>query len=293
VDPASQNIDLAAENEIGSYTFSVLPANVAEQHYRLRASVEVNGKAYGEGFHVIGRQDTGTYYFYRPAQQDVSAIEVKLPSPKAAGRQLLVGYIMGAGDDIAPVLEHLGLNVHMITPAELASGDLGRYDTIVLGIRAYDVRSDVRDNNRRLLDYVRNGGTLVVQYNQNTDAFNQGHYTPYPATLSRERVSVEEAPVDVLDPQSRLMQYPNAITQRDFANWVQERGLYFMSQWDSHYTPLLASHDPGEEPLKGGLLVAQYGKGIYIYTAYAFFRQLPAGVPGATRLFVNLLSAGH
>jgi len=165
----------------------------------------------------------------------------------------------------------------------------------VLGIRAYDTQKDVVDNNKRLLEYVENGGRLVVQYNTmgsfgSPIDFNGGKYTPYPATLSRARVSVEEAPVTILDPANPIFHSPNEITQKDFEGWVQERGLYFMSQWDSDFTPLLESHDPGEGEQKGGLLVAHYGKGMYIYTGFAFFRQLPAGVPGAVRLFVNLLS---
>jgi hypothetical protein len=180
----------------------------------------------------------------------------------------------------------------MITPGELSGGDLSRFHTIVLGIRAYDVRTDVREYNRRLLEYVRNGGTLLVQYNAAIGVFNSGQFTPYPATLGRERVTVEEAPVRMLDPANSIFHSPNPISERDFNGWVQERGLYFMSSWDSHWKPLLASHDPGEPPREGGLLVAHYGKGLYIYTGYAFFRQLPAGVPGAVRLFVNLLSAG-
>jgi hypothetical protein len=132
-----------------------------------------------------------------------------------------------------------------------------------------------------------------VQYNASVGDFNGGKFTPYPADLSRARVSVEEAPVDILAPNDSIFHYPNQITSRDFDGWVQERGLYFMSKWDDHLTPLLACHDPGEEMQKGGLLKASYGKGIYIYAAYAFFRQLPAGVPGAVRLYVNLLSAGH
>ncbi len=132
-----------------------------------------------------------------------------------------------------------------------------------------------------------------MQYNAGVGDFNNGHFTPYPAQLSRDRVSVEEAPVQILAPDDKLLHDPNEITQRDFDGWVQERGLYFMDQWDDHFTPLLACNDPGEPPQKGGLLVAHYGKGTYIYTGYAFFRQLPAGVPGAIRLFVNLLAAGH
>ena len=167
------------------------------------------------------------------------------------------------------------------------------YGTIVLGIRAYDTQKDVAANNKKLLDYVSAGGTLIVQYNASVGDFNSGHFTPFPAQLSRGRVSVEEAPVEILAPDDSVFHYPNQITQRDFDGWVQERGLYFMDQWDSNFKPLLSSHDPGEQPLKGGLLRAQYGKGTYIYTGYAFFRQLPAGVPGAIRLYVNLLSAGH
>jgi hypothetical protein len=130
----------------------------------------------------------------------------------------------------------------------------------------------------------------VVQYNAGVVDFNAGKFTPYPAELSRARVSVEEAPVEILAPEDSVFHDPNTIAARDFDGWVQERGLYFMDKWDEHFTPLLSCHDPGEEAQKGGLLRARYGKGTYIYTGYAFFRQLPAGVPGAVRLYVNLLS---
>jgi hypothetical protein len=182
------------------------------------------------------------------------------------------------------------MNVTMIPPEKLASEDLSTYGTIVLGIRAYDTQKEVATNNKKLLDFVSAGGTLVVQYNAGVGDFNGGKFTPYPADLSRARVSVEEAPVEILAPEDSVFHYPNTITARDFDGWVQERGLYFMGKWDDHFKPLLACHDPGEEPQKGGLLRAQYGKGTYIYAGYAFFRQLPAGVPGAVRLFVNLLS---
>jgi len=182
----------------------------------------------------------------------------------------------------------------MIPAETLATADLSQYQTIVLGIRDYE-QKDVVANNKRLLDYVSAGGRLVVQYNTMGSFgvpidFNGGKYTPYPTTLSRARVSVEEAPVRILEPSNQIFHYPNEITQKDFEGWVQERGLYFMSQWDSHFTPLLESHDPGEPEQTGGLLIAPYGKGTYIYTGYAFFRQLPEGVPGAVRLFVNLVA---
>jgi hypothetical protein len=206
---------------------------------------------------------------------------------------LKIGYVMGAGDDIPTVLKQMGMDVTLIPAEKLASQDLSVYGTIVLGIRAYDTQPDVVANNKKLLDYVSAGGTLVVQYNTGVGDFNNGHFTPYSAELSRARVSVEEAPVEILAPEDGVFHYPNTITARDFDGWIQERGLYFMDKWDEHFKALLSCHDPGEDPQKGGLLQAQYGKGTYIYTGYAFFRQLPAGVPGAVRLYVNLLSAGH
>jgi hypothetical protein len=212
-------------------------------------------------------------------------VDVRVP------HDLKVGYIMGAGDDIPTILKQVGMNVTMVPAEHLGTADLSKFETIVLGIRAYDTQKDVVTNNKKLLDFVEAGGTLVVQYNTTAGDFN-GKFMPYPADLSRARVSVEEAPIDILAPQDSIFHYPNTITQDDFNGWVQERGLYFMSKWDDHFTPLLACHDPGEEPQKGGLLRAHYGKGTYIYTGYAFFRQLPAGVPGAVRLFVNILSAG-
>jgi len=217
----------------------------------------------------------------------VSIVDVQAP------HDLKVGYIMGAGDDIPTVLQQIGMNVTLVPAEKIASEDLSQYGTIVLGIRAYDTQKDVAANNKKLLDFVSAGGTLVVQYNAAVGDFNSGKFTPYSAELSRARVSVEEAAVDILAPDDSVFHSPNTITQADFEGWVQERGLYFMDKWDDHFKPLLGSHDPGEDEQKGGLLRVQFGKGTYIYTGYAFFRQLPAGVPGAVRLYVNLLSAGH
>jgi hypothetical protein len=189
------------------------------------------------------------------------------------------------------MLEQIGMTVTVISADSLGRDDLNKYDTIVLGIRAYDTQKNLAANNARLLDWVKGGGTLVVQYTTSTADFNAGKFTPYPATLGRGRVSVEEAPVKILTPDNSIFHSPNEITGRDFDGWIQERGLYFMSQWNPKFTPLLESHDPGESEQKGGMLEAAYGKGIYIYTGYAFFRELPAGVPGAVRLYVNMLSA--
>jgi LmbE family N-acetylglucosaminyl deacetylase len=287
VEPAEIAVDLDHDGDVDNYAFQITPQNLHEGTYKVTARAEYNGKQYAEGFKVITRPDLDSYYAYRPATEKVQAVDVKLPG------QLRVGYIMGTGDEIPSVLQSVGLNTSIITPQELASGDLSRYGTIIVGIRAYDTRTDVREHNRRLLDYVNNGGTLIVQYNQSVGAFNEGHYTPYPATEANVRVSVEEQPVEILAPEEQVFNWPNKITQKDFDGWVQERGLYFMSQWDPQFKSLLSCNDPGEPPQKGGLLLAHYGKGIYIFSAYGFSRQLPAGVPGAIRLFVNLVSAGH
>ena len=288
-EPAHESLEIP-KDESKDASFQVFPSELKESQTHIRAELTSGKKAYGEGYTVVTREDLGTFYYYQPAVQRVSIVEVKVPT------DLRIGYIMGAGDDIPTVLKQIGMNVTMIPADKLASEDLSKYQTIVLGIRAYDTQKGVIDNNKRLLDFVKNGGRLLVQYNTMGSFgvpidFNAGKYTPYPATLSRARVSVEEAPVAILDPANPIFHSPNEITQKDFEGWVQERGLYFMSQWDANFTPLLESHDPGEREQKGGLLVAHYGKGTYIYTGYAFFRQLPAGVPGAVRLFVNLIGS--
>lgn len=287
VEPEVLSVDLDHDGDVNSYAFQITPQNLHEGTYQVTARAEVNGHDYADGFKILTRPDLDSFYAYHPATQNVQAVDVQLPSA------LKAGYLMGAGDEIASVLKGVGVNVSMITPQELAGGDLSHYGTIIVGIRAYDVRTDLREQNRRLLEYANRGGTLIVQYNQSVGAFNDGHYTPWPATLSSERVSVEEMPMEVLDPQDPVFSFPNKIAARDFDGWVQERSLYCMSQWDEHFKPLLSTHDPGEAPQKGCLLKAQYGKGLYIYSSYAFFRQLPAGVPGAIRLFVNMVSAGH
>jgi hypothetical protein len=286
VEPQSAVIEFTKRGEHAS-EFKVLPDGAGEGRYRVHAVLSANGREFGEGYSLVTRPDIGGFFYYQPAVQRTAIVNVKTPP------DLKVGYIMGAGDDIPAVLSQVGLDVTVLANDDIKHGNLGQYGTIVLGIRAYDTREDLKKNNQRLLDYVHNGGTLIVQYNTDPSNFNAGNFTPYPAQLSRARVAVEEAPITVLDPKSAVFHYPNLISAHDFDGWVQERGLYFMDRWDDHYTPLLACNDPGEEPQKGGLLVAPYGKGYYIYNAYAFFRQLPFGVPGAIRLYVNLLSVGH
>ena len=286
-EPAQSDASFTHRLEKREFQFKISAAGLEEGRATVRAVLESEGEKYTEGYTLVTREDLGSFYYYQPARQRISIVDVHAP------HDLKVGYIMGAGDDIPAVLKQVGMDIDMIPAEKLASEDLGKYGTIVLGIRTYDTQKDVATNNKKLLDFASAGGTLVVQYNTGVGDFNGGKFTPYPADLSRARVSVEEAPVEILVPDDPIFHTPNAITARDFDGWVQERGLYFMNKWDDHFTPLLSCHDPGEDAQKGGLLRARYGKGTYIYAGYAFFRQLPAGVPGAVRLFVNLLNAGH
>ncbi len=286
-DPEEFSMEFTRRGEKQERTFKIIPSGLQEGRATIRAVVTWDGREYSEGYTLVTREDLGSFYYYQPARQRVSIVDVQAP------HDLRVGYIMGAGDDIPTVLKQVGMDVTMIPAEKIAAEDLSKFGTIVLGIRAYDTQKDVVANNKKLLDFVSAGGTLVAQYNTGTDEFNAHKLTPYSAELSRKRVSVEEAPVEILKPEDSVFHYPNTITAHDFDGWVQERGLYFMDEWDDHFTALLSCHDPGEDAQKGGMLRAQYGKGTYIYAAYAFFRQLPAGVPGAVRLYVNLLSAGH
>jgi LmbE family N-acetylglucosaminyl deacetylase len=311
--PASLPVSLPARNSVSAsstenptvgtnnnvFYFHVIPAGAKPGRYKLKASLTVAGERYHQAVSLITRPDLGSLYYYQPAEAELTLLGVKVP-------RLAVGYIMGAGDEVPTVLKQVGLKVNLISGQELARGDLGRYAAIILGIRAYDVRPEVRQYNGRLLDFVRRGGTLIVQYNSGVADFNNGHYTPYPMTLGRERVTDEHSPVKLLAPDDGVFRSPNRIGVRDFDGWIQERGLYFMHSWEGQVAaasapaaspescrPLLAMNDPGEASLDGSLLRCSYGRGTYIYTGLSFFRQLPSGVPGAVRLFVNLVSAGH
>ena len=210
--------------------------------------------------------------------------------PVTADTGLRVGYIMGSGDDGAAVLRQIGMEVDELGPAVVRAGDFAGYDVLVLGIRAYETRPDLVAANEAVLDFARAGGTVIVQYNKYE--FPAGGFAPYPVTINRphDRVTDETAPVTLLAPESPVFAGPNRIGDADFEGWVQERGLYFLGEWDERYTPVMEMADPGEEPKRGGLLVGRVGDGLYVYTGLAFFRQFPAGVAGAYRLFANLVS---
>ncbi|MGH9712036.1 MAG: PIG-L family deacetylase [Candidatus Acidiferrales bacterium] len=220
-----------------------------------------------------------------PAEATIHVMDLVVPA------HLHVGYVAAENDPLPEILRQIGVQVDLLDEEALAFGDLGRYDAIVVGIRAYELRSDLLRSNQRLLDYVQRGGSLVVQFQHDFDA-SENFPAPYPAKLPEitSRVTDANSPVRFLAPENPLLNKPNKITLADFEGWVQERGLYFWGSFDSHYQPILGLKDPGESETTGSLVYAQYGKGVYVYTGLSFFRQLPAGVPGAYRLFVNLLS---
>ena len=283
--PAEATFDLQRKGEQQSFAVTVTKMPSAADAYFDVIARLADGREYRYGYQRISYPHIESRFLARRARIDARPVKVSV----APG--LKVGYIDGAGDDFANALKRMDVDVHFIDTPELAAGDLSKYDTIVAGIRVYEVRPDVVANNARLLDYVKQGGTLIVQYNKNEIA--EGNFTPFPVKMKRgmpDRVTDEAAAVTVLDPSSPLFNYPNRITEADFSGWIQERGAYFFSEWDAHYKPLLASHDPGEEEKRGGEVIAQIGRGYYIYTAYAWFRQLPAGVPGAYRLIANMVS---
>ena len=242
------------------------------------------GRDYREGYDVIQHRDLETRFLYRAAAAGVRGIDVTI----APG--LKVGYVMGVGDDVPSGLAQLGADVQLLGAQDLAASDLERFDAIETGTRAYAVRDDLRTYNRRLLDYAKNGGNLIVLYNSQEFVPNQ--HAPFPAELPRnpEEVSEEDSPVEILAPADPVFNTPNKITAADFDRWVEQRGSKFWSTWDAAYSPMIATHDRGQAPQKGGWLHARYGKGHYTYFAYALHRQLPYGVPGPYRLLANLLS---
>jgi LmbE family N-acetylglucosaminyl deacetylase len=283
VEPDPRPIAFTRQGEKTTRLFRVTPPTGATGDFDLLAAAEVDGRRFTTGYQTISYPHIATHFVYRPARTRVRLFDVQV------AKGLKVGYIMGSGDDGPRVLQQLGVDVHLITPAELAAGDLSVYDTIVLGIRVYEVNEDVMANNKRLLEYVSNGGNLIVQYNK--DEFTRGNFAPYPVQMQRGlRVTDEKAPITILEPTHPRFNFPNRIGSADWENWVQERGLYFLSEWDARYVPLLAAPDDTGTVQKGGELIAAYGKGTYVFTGYAWFRQFPAGVPGPLRLFANLVS---
>ncbi|MBS1854113.1 MAG: PIG-L family deacetylase [Acidobacteria bacterium] len=282
-EPTSIPFSTTQDGEDLALSFTVTPANLSEKPYSITAVAEFGGRQYREGYEVTGYSGLRPYFLYTSSTYKTSGVDVKVASG------LRVGYVMGSGDDVPDSLEHLGIKVSFLAPADIASGDLSRYDVILLGVRTYAARPELATYNNRLLDYVKNGGVVIVQYNTPEFDHNFGPY-PYTMTSNPEEVTDEASKVQILAPSNPVFKWPNRISEKDFTGWVEERGSKWMKSWDPHYEALLETHDEGQEPQKGGLLYARYGKGIYVYNAYAFYRELPEGVPGAYRIFANLIS---
>jgi hypothetical protein len=283
--------------------FVTAPATLAAGEYAVRAVATRGGQEYRDGVQVIAYDHIQERHLLQPAASRVQAIDVKV-APAVS-----IGYVLGAGDEVPPAIQQIGITPTLLSADDLAYGDLSRFSTIVTGIRAYQTRKDLRANNQRLIDYARAGGHVVVQYNKfefnrlseaPPEGFSGGGsatavspFAPYPASVTYERVTLEDAPMNVLAPDHPFFNAPNRIGKADFDGWVQERGLYFLGAKDPHYTELLSAADPfpknpGEK--KGILVDAPVGKGTWTYVGLGLWRQLPAGTPGAYRILANLLS---
>jgi LmbE family N-acetylglucosaminyl deacetylase len=285
-EPATRAFAFERAGERAVHRFHVSVPVLENRAYQITAVATARGRDYSEGYDVIDHRDLETQYLYRPAVSAVRGVDVRV----APG--LNVGYVMGVGDQVPAGIAQLGYAVTLLGESELAEGNLRRFDAILTGTRAYAVREDLKTYNQRLLDYVKDGGNLVVLYN--TQEFVPDRLAPFPAKLppQAEEVSEEDSPVEILAPDHQAFNWPNRITKADFDGWVEQRGSKFFSEWNAAYTPMIATWDKGQTPQKGGWVSARYGKGTYTYFAYAFHRQLPYGVPGAYRLLANVLALG-
>jgi LmbE family N-acetylglucosaminyl deacetylase len=283
VSPVAQSFSLAAAGEHKRFTFTVTAPD-RPTTAELSARAQVGGKTFGTGRIVFSYPHIPRQLLQPPARLKAVDLELAIRGHK-------VGYVPGAGDSVAEAIEQMGYSVTRLTGDELTPDRLRDFDAVVFGVRAFNVRPQLASHLPAVFAYVENGGNVIEQYNR-PDGARVNEIAPYELRVSGERVTDETAPVTFLAPEHPALNTPNKITSADFEGWVQERGVYFPNQWDAHFTPLLACGDPGEAPLKGGLLVAQHGRGYFVYTGLAWFRQLPAGVPGAYRLFANLVSLG-
>ena len=278
---STTKFDLKRTGERASITFEVtIPARAKPGSYSITGQAAIGESLASTSMRTLAYPHIQTHRIYRNAAAEVKVFDLKTTSAK-------IGYLMGSGDRVGDAIRQMGFDISVISESELASGDLSKYDTIVVGIRAYQVRLDVVANNKRLLDFAANGGTLIVQYQ--LPQYAQQNLTPFPAQQG-PRVVDENAAVKLLKPEHAVFNFPNKISGTDFAGWVQERNLYNFSTMDAKYTGLLESRDAGEAENSGGLVIADVGRGKYIYCSYSLFRQLPAGVPGAYRLLANMVS---
>ena len=284
VEPAAVPFELLTKDAEQTVEFRVRPTGNTSSAGQLRAVATVDGRAYSRGIQTIAYEHIPTQLLFPEAVAPLVRVDL-------AKKGTNVGYIMGAGDDVPEALRQIGYNVTLLQPEAVTPALLARYDAVLLGVRAYNTVERLRTVQPALLAYVQNGGNLIVQYTVDRGTVLP-EIGPYPLTLSRDRVTVENAPVKFLNPAAPLLTTPNKITSKDFEGWVQEQGLYYPSKWDARYQPVISSHDPDEPARDSAILVADYGKGHYIYTGLSLFRELPAGVPGAYRILANMISLG-
>jgi len=280
--PETAPFAVASDGDEECIGFDVMPEAVKTKAYTITAVADYNGEQFKQGFVTTGYPGIRPYPSYRESSYRTTGVDVKI----APG--LKVGYVNGTGDEVPSSLQDLGINVTFLSPQDIANGDLSAYDAIILGIRAYAARPELKTSNNRILDYVHNGGTIIVQYQ--TPEYDHD-YGPYPLSISNDPEKVVEEDNKVsLATNDPVLSWPNKITEADFSGWVEERGHGFARTWDPKYISPTEMHDVDQDPQKGGLLYAPYGKGTYVYLSYAFFREMPDGVPGAFRIMANLLS---
>ena len=283
IEPSEIDFELLEKFDEKQFIISVKPPGKVDKAI-INAELLVDGEMYNKSFVTID-------YGHFPFQIVFPQAEAKLVRLNDVQKLVnKIGYIEGSGDKIPTYLKELGFNVIILKDEDLSNGNLSNYDVIIAGIRAYNTNKRMKIYQDKLMEYVYNGGTYLVQYN--TLGTKYAEPGPYEFKISRDRVTEEDAKVKLLNPSHPLLKFPNKITEKDFAGWIQERGLYFPDEWDENYEPILEMNDQGENPKRGSLLYTKYGDGFFIYTGLSFFRELPAGVPGAYKLFINLISAG-
>jgi hypothetical protein len=282
-EPTSAMVDLTKRGEEKKIEFVIVPG-VADGTFTIQAQAEINGKTYSNSVQTIAYDHIPFQTLLPPAKSTVVRLDIKKEGQ-------VIGYIQGAGDGVPEALRNIGYEVWEMKDEEVTPANLRKVDAVVLGVRALNTNERIRHFMPDLLDYVKNGGTMVVQYNTNSD-LEVDKFSPYPLTISRDRVTEENSEVRILKLDHPVLNYPNKISADDFKGWVQERGLYFPDKWDPAYQAVLSMNDTGEKPKDGSLLIASYGSGHYIYTGLSFFRELPEGVSGAYKLFANITSLG-
>ncbi len=283
-EPQSIDIKLGRRDDEEVKSFTIYPGSNAFEG-SITPYIEMDGKSFDRSLRLIA-------YDHIPTQTLMARADVQVAKLDLKKEGSVVGYIRGAGDDVPAALRSMGYEVWEMKDEEVTPANLKKVDAVVLGIRALNTNKRIKFYMDDLLNYVNEGGTMVVQYNVNGQELGKEQFSPFPIKISRDRVTEENAPIKVLKPEHAVLNTPNKISSKDFEGWVQERGLYFPNEWDTSYDAILSMNDKNETPKNGSLLVAKYGKGHYVYTGLSFFRQLPDGVPGAYKLFANLVSLG-